>query len=173
MKGATPLNTRKTLAFVAAYWVALSSCHRATPAGFWLDFRKDLLVRSVSDQGSYGGKREIFWKSSSNKHFSPEEFIEFATRNGWQLADSIFIPFERMKRLTNNNTFPFTYSGFSDSSFVDVGFSNQMNSAVELYRFETGWITIEPGSEKETDKNGYIVFKPDGSEVAVYHLWGE
>jgi hypothetical protein len=48
-----------------------------------------------------------------------------------------------------------------------------MNSAFELYRFETGWITIEPGNEKETNKNGYIFFKPDGSEVAVDHLGGE
>jgi hypothetical protein len=89
MKDATSLDIRKILFFVTIYWITLSSCHKATPAGFWLDFRKDLLVRSISDQGPYGGKRELFWKGNRSNQFSSRELVEFATKNGWQLVDSI------------------------------------------------------------------------------------
>jgi hypothetical protein len=54
-----------------------------------------------------------------------------------------------MKKWTNNNTFPFTYSEFSDSSVVDVGFPKMIQSDIELYRFSTGWIAIEPGNAEE------------------------
>jgi hypothetical protein len=163
----------KIICFVAIYWITLSSCHKATPAGFWLDFRKNLIVKSISDQGPYGGKREIFWKANSDHTFSSREFIEFANKNGWKLVDSIFIPFERLKKWTNKNTFPFTYSQFSDSSVAEVGLPIWIEADAELYRFSTGWVAVEPGSTKETEKNGYIVLSSDESRAAVYHLWGE
>ena len=164
---------RNIIYFVAIYWIAFSSCYKATPADFWLDFRKDLIVKSISDQGLYGGKREILWKAKNDPRFSSQEFIEFAKENGWQLMDSSFIRFKTLKKWTNNYTFPFTYSQFSDSSIVEVGFPIWIEADIELYRFSTGWVAIEPGNAKQTEKNGYLVFNPDGSEVVVYHLWGE
>jgi hypothetical protein len=173
MNGVTSRDIVKIICVVTTYWISLTSCHKTTPAGFWLDFRKDLIVKSISDQGPYGGKREIFWKATGGRKFSSQEFIEFAKKNSWQLMDSIFIPLEMLKKWTNNNTFPFTYSQFSDSTIVEVGFPIWIEANVELYRFSTGWVAIQPGSTKDTEKNGYIVFQPDGSRVAVYHLWGE
>jgi hypothetical protein len=163
----------KIILFIAIYWITPSSCHKASPAGFWLGFRKDLMVKSISDQRPYGGKREIFWKANRDHKFSSQEFIAFATKNGWHLMDSLFIPFRSLKKWTNNNTFPFTYSQFSDSTVVEVGFPIWIETDVELYRFNTGWIAIEPGNTKDTKKNGYLVLSSDRSAVAVYHLWGE
>jgi hypothetical protein len=173
MKGAASLDIVKIICFAAVYWIALGSCHKAMPAGFWLDFRKDQIVKRISDQGPYGGKREIIWKANSGHKFSSQEFIEFAEKNGWQLMDSIFIPLDMLKKWKNNNTFPFTYSQFSDSTIVEVGFPIRIKADVELYRFKTGWVAVRPGNARETEKNGYVIFKPDGSEVVVYHLWGE
>jgi hypothetical protein len=173
MKSSGSLDIGKTVFLVAIYCLAFSSCHKGTPAGFWLNFRKDLIVKGISDQGPYGGKREIFWKANDDHTFKSQEFIEFAKKNGWQLMDSIFIPFEKLKKWTNNNTFPFTYSQFSDSSVVEVGFPIWIESDVELYRFSTGWVAVEPGNARETEKNGYIVLSSDESRAAVYHLWGE
>jgi hypothetical protein len=173
MKSVLSRNMGKYLTIVVAFWISLTSCHKASPAGFWLDFRKDLIVKSISDQGPYGGMREIFWKANSDHSFNSQEFLAFAGKNGWQLIDSAFIPFERLKKWTNNNTFPFTYSQFSDSSIAEVGFPFWIKSDIELYRFSTGWIAIEPGNTRQTGKNGYIVFNQDGSEMAVYHIWGE
>jgi hypothetical protein len=47
MKGSGLLDIGKSMFFVSAFCLAFSSCHKATPAGFWLDFRKDLIVKSV------------------------------------------------------------------------------------------------------------------------------
>lgn len=88
------------------------------------------------------------------------------------MKDSIFIPFVTLKKWVNNS-FPFTYSQFSDSTMVSVGFPIWIMSDVMVYRFSTGWVAIEPGNAMQTAQNGYVVFNPDGSEVAVYHLWGE
>src|ERR1700752_957282 len=98
MNGATSRDIFKIICVVTTYWISLSSCHKTTPAGFWLDFRKDLIVKSISDQGPYGGRREIFWKATGGRKFSSKEFIEFAKENGWQLMDSIFIPLEKLKK---------------------------------------------------------------------------
>lgn len=172
MKGVNSWVVTKNRCFVLTYLILFASCHKATPAGFWLDFRKDLIVKSFSDQGPYGGKRGIFWKSNSNRTFDPFELIEFARKNGWQLTDSIFIPFVTSKKWVNDS-FPFTYSQFSDSTVVNVGFPIWIKSDVVVYRFITGWVAIEPGNARQNKKNGYIVFNPNGSEIAIYQLWGE
>jgi hypothetical protein len=147
MKGSTLPAGAIRLCLVAIYLIALSSCHRAALAGFWLDFKKDRIVKSLSDQGPFGGKREIFWKVSGGRMFSSREFIAFAGKNGWQLIDSLYIPLRRLKKWTYNNSFPFTYSEISDSSMVDVGFPRWIEADIELYRFSTGWVAIEPNEE--------------------------
>lgn len=81
----------------------------------------------------------------------------------------LFISFDRLKKWTNNNSFPFTYSQFSDTSVVEVGFPIWIEEDVVLYRFSTGLVAVEQGNSMETEKNGYIVFNSDGSRVAVYH----
>ena len=75
MKGVKSWDVSKKLCFVVTYLILFASCHKATPSGFWLDFRKELIVKNISDHGPYGGKLEIFWKSNSNHTFDPQVLI--------------------------------------------------------------------------------------------------
>ena len=61
--------------------VLITSCNKATPAGFWTDFHKDLILTKNSDQGPWGGHREINWKSEANNTFTDKELIEFSENN--------------------------------------------------------------------------------------------
>lgn len=168
------LDFKRSLQVIIIYLVILSSCGKASPAGFWTYYRKDLLIKSQSDQGPYGGHRELYWKSNKKNTFASRDLIDFATRNGWQIADSIHIKAEILKKWMNDGeTFPFTYSDFNDSSITRSKFPGWISSDVQLYRFKTGWIAVEPGNARETEKNGYIVINANGTELAVYHLWGE
>lgn len=67
----------------------ITSCNKITPAGFWTNFHKDYILANKSDQGPWGGHREINWKSETNNSFSDKELIEFANKNDWKLIDSI------------------------------------------------------------------------------------
>jgi hypothetical protein len=57
-----------------------------------------------SDQGPWGGRREICWKSEKGKRFTPSEIIDFASKNGWQLTDSLSYMSGSLMPLTNTTT---------------------------------------------------------------------
>ena len=44
---------------------------------------------------------------------------------------------------------------------------------IKVFKFRTGLVTIEPGTDNSIEENGFVVVKEDGKEMAVYHLWGE
>ena len=116
----------------------------------------------------------MYWKSKEKNTFDSRALIDFAAKYGWQLTDSILIPHdELLKWTTNGKTFPFWYSEYIDGSINGQEFPNWINSDIKLYRFKTGWIAVEPGNAMQTGKSGYIVINKDGSELQVYHLWGE
>ena len=133
-----------------------------------------MLVKNVSDQGPFGGHRALYWKNEKKNTFTSSQLIEFATRSGWQLTDSINIPADILKKWKNAEpTFPFTYTDFSDKTMSTQRFPRWINSGVTLYRFKTGWIAVEPGNARQTENNGYVVINLDGTQLSVYHLWGE
>lgn len=152
----------------------LTSCDKAKPAGFWNSFHKNLISKSISDNGPYGGHTEIYWKSDKQNLFTIQEVTDFAKKNKWQFSDSIFFSGKDLEILTHNGqTFPFTYSDFSDSLMNMAAFHKWITSELKLYRFKTNWIAIEPGNSRQTENNGYVLISSDGAELCVYHLWGE
>ncbi len=158
--------------------IAFVSCNKATPAGFWKSYKKDLLIKNISDQGPYGGHRAMYWNAGEHNTFSSNTAIEFASKNGWSLVDSL----EFNQKQTNTWTydkqaiFPLTSTGFSDTiennSQLEY-FPRWFGGKLKVYRFKTGWITIEPGTDDSIEENGFVVINADRTQMAVYHLWGE
>jgi len=149
-----------------------------TPAGFWKGFKSNLLVKNISDQGPYGGHRAMFWKSKKPNTFNSVNVIDFARKNSWDFVDSFKFKPEQMKLWQKDNklVFPFSYTNFSDTmtkfSTIEC-FPRWINSQITVLKFETDWEAIEPGNAKQTEENGFAVINKDGTEMSVYHLWGE
>jgi hypothetical protein len=158
--------------------IAFAACNKATPAGFWKNYKKDLVVKNISDQGLYGGNRVVCWKSDRANTFNFKEVHDFANNNGWTLVDSADFNKEQTSKWVydNNPIFPLSHAGFNDpaniiSTYAD--FPRWFGGHVKVYRFKTGWITIEPGTDNSLEENGFVVINSDRTEMAVYHLWGE
>lgn len=148
--------------------VLATSCSKTTPSGFWTNFHKDLITTKDSDQGPWGGHIEIHWKSEISKTFSSREIVDFASKNGWQLTDSLIYTSESLRQLTN----------YSDTDYsIDILKENvlkRINSIDKyIFVFKTSWIAVEPGNARETEKNGFAVINSNGTELIVFHLWGE
>ena len=76
----------------------------------------------------------------------------------------------------NKLIFPFSYAGFSDTmtKFETLSyFPRWIKSEMKVFVFKTDWEAIEPGNARQTEQNGFIVLNRDGTEMSVYHLWGE
>lgn len=160
--------------------LGLLSCSSTTPSGFWDDFKKEALTKNISDQGLHGGHRAIYWKSQKKGAFHSKEIVDFATRNGWQLTDSLEVKSEDLETWNYNQSpiFPLSHTGF----FLSPEMSNPVykyfprwinDTTLKVYMFKTGWITIEPGTNDTIDENGFVVLNNDRDEMSVYHLWGE
>jgi hypothetical protein len=158
--------------------LALASCNKATPAGFWKNYKKDLLVKDISDQGPYGGHRAIYWKSDRTNAFSSAQVRDFAKKNHWTLVDSSHYNSDQTNKWTYDNkaVFPLTSTGFSHTIENNIQlehFPRWFGGQVTVFKFKTGWVTIEPGTHNSIEENGFVVINSDGKQMAVYHLWGE
>ena len=154
------------------------SCNKATPTGFWKNYKTDLLVKNFSDQGPFGGHRAVYWKSENLLRFDTKNILDFATKNGWTLTDSSeFDQNHTVKWIYNNKEiFPLSSTGFNDtikSISTYNYFPRWFGGQLKLYKFKTGWETIEPGTDNSIEENGFVLLNQDKSELAVYHLWGE
>lgn len=158
--------------------LAFISCNKATPAGFWKNFKSNFLLKNISDQGPYGGHRAIYWKADETAIFNSENIIAFASKNGWTLVDSSEFTNDQTSKWTysNNKVFPLTSTGFSDTLLNDEhlkDFPRWFGGQIKVYKFKTGWVTIEPGTDNSIEENGFVLLSNDNKEMAVYHLWGE
>jgi len=156
----------------------LFSCNKVAPSGFWVGFQKELLKENISDQGPYGGHLAMHWKSKKEKAFSSKEIIDFATRNGWELVDTLEVRSEDLKTWDYNKIpiFPLSHTGFSSTPINDSmheKFPRWINTGLKVYMFKTGWTTVDPGTGESNQVNGFVVLENSGSEMSVYHLWGE
>ena len=154
------------------------SCNRATPTGFWKNYKTNILVKNISDQGPYGGHRAVYRKSEKPFTFDTKNILDFATQNGWTLVDSLEFTKEQTDKwiYSNNAVFPLTSTGFSDTLLNDAHlqhFPRRFGGQLKLYKFKTGWVTSEPGTDNSIEENGFVLLNQDRSELAVYHLWGE
>lgn len=164
------------LIFVLTF--AFTSCNKATPSGFWKNYKTKFLIKNISDQGPYGGHRAIYWKADRSELFYSNIVLDFAKKNGWTLVDSSEFKQDQTIKWTYNNKaiFPLTSKGFSDTTFNDATLTNfprWFGGQMKVYKFKTGWVTIEPGTDNSIEENGFVLLSNDNKEMAVYHLWGE
>ena len=153
------------------------SCDKVMPGGIWEKFEQDLLIEKQIDQGPWGGTRTYYWKSNSEGYFTKKKVIVFTSSNDWELVDSIKYQDEQFKNWNNNGKRSFIIEvGPFDPSTEDnllKEVPRWTNSDLTLYKFETGWIILYPGTDSSTEVNGFITLSEDGREMTVYHLWGE
>ncbi len=158
--------------------LAFASCSKATPAGFWKNYYKDLIKKNISDQGPYGGHRAIYWKSDETNNFTSAHVLDFAKKNGWTLVDSSEHNNDQTNKWTYDNkaVFPLTSAGFSATAQNNTQlehFPRWFGGQVTVFKFKTGWVTIEPGTDNSIEENGFVVINSDRTQMAVYHVWGE
>ena len=159
--------------------LGLSSCNKLIPTGFWNNYQKDFLKKNISDQGTNGGHRAMYWKAEKQGTFISREIIGFAEKNGWEFVDSLEIQADELKTWYYNNTavFPLSYTGFSKTPTSNKSecewFPRWINVGLKVYQFKTGWIAYDPGTDNSIDENGFVILNIDGNEMSVYHLWGE
>lgn len=150
--------------------VLISSCNKMTPAGFWTEFHKDLILTKDSDQGPWGGYREINWKSETNNTFTDKELIEFADKNDWKLLDSISFSADT---LTKNTFSKLKNDDYSLDILKESILPKLKSNDNQIFIFTTTWLAVEPGNARETFENGFAVLNSDRTELNIYHLWGE
>lgn len=169
----------KTFFLLTCFLVlTLASCNKAAPVGFWKGFKSSLLVKYISDQGPYGGHSAIYWKCDRADAFTLNDILEFAKKEGWTLVDRSVFCADQTNKWTyiDKAVFPLTSSGFSDTVEHNTQlehFPRWFGGQIEVYKFKTGWVTIEPGTDNSIEVNGFVVRNSDRTEMAVYHLWGE
>lgn len=158
----------------------LISCDRSLPSGFWKNFRSELIEKSDSNQGPYGGKRSLFWSTPVNGTFSEKEVLEFASANKWEPVDSMTFTRKELHSWHHDGipVFPIYFDGaikiYSENNLsAYTAFERWIESDLKVYRCRTNWLLFYPGTDESTQENGYIIISQDGRQMTIYHLWGE
>ena len=171
--------TLKPLFFLTLFFaLAFSSCNKGVPAGFWKNFQSKYLNKNISDQGPYGGHRAIHWKADQTNVFNANIILEFANENGWTLIDSSDSYQNQTDKWVYDKKpiFPLSHTGLSDTAnnvSTYEYFPRWFGGHIKIYKFKSGWVAIEPGTDISQEENGFIILNSDNSEMAMYHLWGE
>ena len=147
----------------------IASCDSSIPAGFWKNYQSKKIQTENNEQGPRGGIREMFWKSDVGMEFEPEKVIDFAKENGWVITDSLKVS-KKDSLLITPEIEDYNYSSEVLRSKIELDIKWPYFS---VYRFKTGWVMYEPGTSEATNKTGIIAIKSDGTEMYVYHFWGE
>jgi hypothetical protein len=120
----------------------------------------------------------MYWKTATPNLFNPKDINDFAKKNGCQLIDSVELQSDSIKnwQYEEKSIFPLSHTGLSTPT-ANIStyqyFPRWINSQIKIYGFKTGWIAIEPGTDISIEKNGFVVINQNGTEISVYHLWGE
>lgn len=149
---------------------SLVSCSYLSPAGFWKSFKKELIIKHVSDQGPWGGKRIIHWKTKSAEPFNENELLDFATKNDWKLLES-----HSFETSTENNTnFKRLKSNeYSLDKLLKEVLTKEIIQGWKLYVFKTTWMLVDQKDTGETFENGFILLNSSKTELKIIHFWGE
>src|SRR5690606_27417402 len=89
--------SRVSISIIFVLVFGIFSCSKVAPSGFWMNFQKEFLKEDISNHGAYGGHVAMHWKSKEEKTFSSKEVIDFATKNGWELVDSLEVQPDDLK----------------------------------------------------------------------------
>jgi hypothetical protein len=161
-----------------AVFLAFASCNKAEPSGFWKNYKAEFLQKNISDQGPYGGHRAMHWKADKTNTFNSGNIVDFSQKNRWILVDSFEFTQDQTNKWTYNGkaVFPLTSTGFCDTSLNDAhlqDFPRWFGGQIKVYKFKTGWVTIDPDTNNSIEENGFVLLSNGKKEMAVYHLWGE
>ena len=149
------------------------------PAGFWKSYEDDLIVESFSDQGPWGGERSLYWQSATPNQFKIESILDYATENGWTLVDSKQISQNEILNWVALDNKPIVQLrlGPFDSPSQDLFYVHELPRWTEtestLYKFKTDWLRFYSGTDYSTEETGFILLANNGTEMSVYHIWGE
>lgn len=69
------MTTKTFILLTLSLTLAFASCNKATPAGFWKNYKSNFLVKNISDQGPYGGHRAMYWKADVTKAFNERNIL--------------------------------------------------------------------------------------------------
>jgi hypothetical protein len=163
-------NLIKFISIIFVLIVLTTACSEKTPASFWTNYQKNLIKSKTSDQGPWGGHREIYWKSETANTFTEIELIEFAKKNYWKLIDSISFSADT---LTQNSFLKLKSDDYSLDILKDRVLTKLKSNDNRVFVFKTTWLAVEPGNTRETFENGFAILNSDGTELKIYHLWGE
>ncbi len=169
------MKTKMTI-LVLSIGIIISSCHKYTIAGFWLDYNNKNITDKISDQGPRGGYRAIHWKFSNPNELNTNSTLQFASLNGWKLVDSIKYSTDSIIKLSINDGYVFSSPKNLSDSIIKTFFKEPIwiKSDLTLYRFKTAWELMQPGDDtKSTEINGFIIVSHDNTEMCIYHYWGE
>jgi hypothetical protein len=151
------LRTKKRYVLLAiAAVVVFQSCRVARgPAGFWKLYRPEFVVSQHSDQGPWGGERQIEWRTANVRTFSFAEAKAFAERQGWKLLAQ-----------TRYESPPLVAPAAKphEPHFLPIPST--------VGRFDSAWIREDPGSGDASTAFGYVQVSDDGTRMYVYHFWG-
>lgn len=160
---------KQVLTFICVA-VSITSCNKITPAGFWADFHKDLILTKNSDQGPWGGHREIAWKGEAKNTFTDKALIEFASKNNWELIDSVSFSVDTLTKNSFSKLKAYDYSlDILNESILPKLKTNDNR----VFVFKTSWLEVESGNARETFENGFAILNSDGTELKIFHLWGD
>ncbi len=150
-----------SMAMVTVVFAVFSACsYFRGPAGFWKLFRPELVSKQSVDQGPWGGSRSIRWHAKGPTGFLLLEVRTFAESHGWKLKDQCEYP------PTTTSTSLLNGHGNAECNPTFM----QVPSVV--MKFETGWIREDPGSGKTNPAFGFVQVSNDGSELYMFHFWG-
>jgi len=146
------------------------ACSKVTPAGFWTNFHKDLILTKGSDQGPWGGRREIIWKSETDNFFTDIELLDYAKQNDWEFVDSISFSIDT---LSKNSFSKLKNDNYSLDILNQTILPKLKSNYNKVFVFKTTWLEVEPGNFRETFENGFAILNSNGTELKIFHLWGD
>jgi hypothetical protein len=158
---------------------AVTSCSKITPSGFWINYKSDQITDKKNDQGSWGGTLIINWVAKKNSKFDITDVEKIASDNDWELIDSSKYYTADLEKMTDfgKPIINLPLKNFTpEKQRADLK-SNSIRRRIKtdftLYRFKTGWIIFEPGTDSSTQENGFLLISSDKKKMTVYHIWGE
>ena len=144
-----------------------------------MKFKSDLITEKRNDQGPWGGTLMINWQANENSEFDIENIIEIASKNDWEFIDSTLYYKADLIKMTDYGKpiINLPLQNFTpEPKRVDLkseSFPRWIKTDFTLYRFKTGWLIFEPGTNDSTQENGFVLLSSDKGKMTVYHLWGE
>ncbi|WP_332021133.1 hypothetical protein [Kaistella sp.] len=161
------INKIITFFLLAFLTLVLNSCSKFTPSGFWKNFHSELIEKKSSDQGPFGGTREIEWENTNEK-LKDIDFLKYANKKGWKLIDSINIQNKTIDKNNLKNLDEYSVEIIENEIVPKLSTSNS-----KIYVFETGWIRVKPGNNDETEQNGFLISESNEQKFKIIHNWGE